>query len=171
MCYWSKFKDPDVHIQNSGILVGSVNIDVGGAIEACVKKFYDCSWEWKCSKLSLAVKGRPKIKLKLKKSKGVSLLAQLDGRLYLDTNLPWPFNKIVSGLSGVVWSFLKGFINILLVALSFVVIKPEFSLPNQLTKIKLRDFTPFYFERPKVAGNIDSKKRFIGYKGGLIAGR
>ncbi len=171
VCHWSKFKNPDVQIKPTGKLVGGVNIDIGGAIEACVKKFYDCSWEWKCSKLSLAVKGRPEIKVELKRSKGVRMLAQLDGKLRLDTNLPWPFNKIVRGFSGVIWTFVKGFINIILAALSFVVIKPEFKLPQMETRIKLRNFTPFYFERPESDGVTGSKTRFIGYKGGITAGR
>ncbi|RKR06435.1 hypothetical protein CLV91_3395 [Maribacter vaceletii] len=169
ICHWSKFTNSDIKISNTAVLSGGVNVDVGGAIEACIKKAYDCSWEWICSKLSMSIKGRPKINLKLKKSRGVSLLAQLDGRLYLDVNLPWPFNKIVKGLTGLVWTFLKGFINILLALLSFVVIKPVFSIPNQKTKLRLLDFDSFYYERPQIKGNFPAKNKFIGYKGGLLA--
>ncbi len=168
-CYWVKFFNPDVSINSDASLTGAVNVDIGGALEACIRKFWDCSWRWQCGSLTLAIKGRPNITIALRKSNGVSVYAALGGNLYFDTNLPFPFNKVIAALSSIMFNAIMGFINILLSLLSFYVIYPELTIPAQRTKLKLRNFDSFYYLRPVVTGNGASKNKFIGFKGGLIA--
>lgn len=170
-CYWIKFTNPDIKIGTPANVTGAVNIDIGGAIEACVRKFWDCSWRWECGKLAIAVKGRPSIKIKLLKSNGVRIAASMDGDLYLDTNLPFPFNKIIKELSKVIGKFVIAVVNIVLGLLSYIVIHPVISFPQQITKIKLREFNPFNYSRPPIEGNGDTKNNFIGFSGGVLAER
>ncbi|HRG57968.1 MAG TPA: hypothetical protein PK323_03370 [Bacteroidia bacterium] len=169
-CYWVKFFDPNATINPNASFTGAVNIDVGGSIEACVRKFWDCSWGWSCGSLALSVKGRPNISIKLLTSSGVRVAAQMGGSLYLDTNLPFPFDKIINAVTSIIGDFVIAMINIVLGLLSFVVFYPELTVPKQRTKIFLRDFNSFNYNRPVIPGNDDSKNKFLGFKGGLDAG-
>lgn len=169
VCHWTKFNDADIKIDTNGSLQGLINIDIGGAIEGCVKKIYDCSWEWKCSKLSLGIKGRPSVKITLLSSSGIRIKASFDrGNLSLVTNLPFPFNEIIKALGSIIIKTIEGIINIVLLALSLVVLKPEFALPQHVSKIKLRNLSQFYFERTRLSGQPDSKVKFVGYKGAIL---
>jgi len=173
-CYWVKIFNPDITIDPATItLNGGVNVDVGGALEACIRKFWDCSWKWECGSLSIAVKGRPNITIRLLNSSGIRLLAQLHGQLHLDVNLPFPFNAIISAVSTIIFAFVMAAINVILLLLTFVVIYPELTIPEQITKIKLRNFDSFYYPRPQIPGSTlsNSKNKFIAYKGGLVADR
>lgn len=170
-CYWIKFFDPNVTINPNASMTGAVSIDVGGSIEACIRKFWDCSWSWECGSLALSVKGRPNITIKLLTSNGVRVAAAMGGSLYLDVNLPFPFNKIINAVTSIIGDFVIAMVNIVLGLLSFVVIYPDLTIPQQLTKLKLRDFNSFNYNRPQIPGNGDSKNKFIGFKGGLIAER
>ena len=165
ICHWTAFRNPDVVISNNAILAGSVDIDVGGSVHACVKKFWDCSWRWSCSRLALAIVGRPKIKIKILKANGIRTLAQFEsGNLRLSSNLPFPFNKIVEALSSVVFKFLIAFVNILTGVLSFYVLKPIFEVNTLNLKLQLKSFSSFYFERTVSPCQDPSKNKFIAYK-------
>jgi|GEM_PF-4493772 hypothetical protein len=168
-CYWVKFDDPTVVVSPNASLTGGVNIDIGGSIEACIRKFWDCSWSWSCGSLALSLKGRPTITLKLLTNNGVNFTAQMGGSLYFDVNLPFPFNKIINALTSIIGQVIIGIINIFLGLLQFVVIYPVITVPQQITKIKLRDFNSFYYPRPVLPGSGDPKNHFIAYKGGLIS--
>jgi predicted DNA-binding protein (MmcQ/YjbR family) len=170
-CYWVKFFNPDVTINPNASITGAMSIDVGGSIEACVRKFWDCSWGWECGSLAISVKGRPDITIKLLTSNGVRVAAYMGGNLYLDVNLPFPFNKIINAVTSIIGDFVIAMINIVLSLLSFVVIYPVLTVPQQITKIYLFDFSSFNYNRPVIAGNGDTKNKFIGFKGGLEAKR
>jgi len=71
----------------------------------------------------------------------------------------------------VIFNFVIAVINIALTLFSFVVIYPDVSIPGQATKLYLRDFRSFYYNRPSLPGTVDTKNKFIGFTGGLDAGQ
>lgn len=169
-CYWVRLQNSKVTVNsNPPGLTGSLNVDVGGGIDACVRKFWDCSWSWACSTIGLAIKGRPSVTLELIKSNGVRILAQMGGNLYIDTGLPFPFNKVIEAVSSIIFKFVMAFVNVILGILSFYVIKPDIKFPEQRTKLKLRDFDSFFYLRKDQQGLIESKRKFIGFTGGVVA--
>lgn len=169
-CYWIKFFDPDATINSNASMTGAVNIDIGGSLEACIRKFWNCSWQWECGSLAISVKGRPNITIKLLTSNGVSVAASMGGNLYLDTNLPFPFNVVINSVTSIIGQFIIAMINIVLVLLSFVVIYPSITIPQQRTKLYLRNFNSYNYNRPNLPGNSDTKNKFLAFKGGLEAG-
>jgi hypothetical protein len=164
-----KFFDAEIAIGADASVTGAVNIDIGGAIEACIRRFWNCRWDWRCSHLTLALRGRPTIKLKLLKSSGVRMKAEVGGDLHFETNLPSPFNIIIKALSSILFKAIMAVINIVLGLLSFYVIYPELSISQQQTKIKLRNFDSEKIDRPDAPGLTPPKRNFIGFTGGLIA--
>src|SRR5262249_23019795 len=107
------------------------------------RKFWDCSWRWDCSDLSMAVKGRPGIRLDLSQGDGVRVNARIYGSLVLETNLPWPFNEIIRAFSGIIWEVVKAIINSVLPHITVEIVPPRVSLPDQKTGLSLSGFTPF----------------------------
>jgi hypothetical protein len=169
-CYWIRIFDPDATVNPDGSLTGQVNIDIGGSIEACIRKFWDCSWSWSCSSLALSLKGSPSITIKLLTSDGLRTDASLGGNLELETNLPFPFDLIINAIGALIINFVIAVINIALTLFSFVVIYPDISIPGQATKLYLRNLISFYYGRPGLPGLSGNKIKFIGVKGGLDAG-
>jgi hypothetical protein len=164
ICHWSAFSNPDVSISSSAVLSGAVDINIGGSIHACVKKFWDCSWKWACAKLALALVGRPKISLTLLSADGIKLLAQLSGDVRIASNLPYPFNKVVEALSKLVIKFIMAFINLLAVILTFFVLKPKIDLEDLHLRLTLKDFSRFYFQRTGNTSGIPTKNKFVCFK-------
>ncbi|WP_338548957.1 hypothetical protein [Roseovarius phycicola] len=167
-CYWTRFANPNIDIDGTDVK-GDIDIDVGGALEACFKKFYDCSWDWKCGRLALALKGRPGIKIGLKKSSGIKFNAQLRGRLELETNLPFPFNEVVKGISRLVWEAVKVIINLVLRRINFTVVPDKIELPDQKTRLRLKNFAPFSFVRKPAVPLLPSQREFLGYSCDVLA--
>lgn len=167
LCWWLNLYNADVTINGTKI-GGGISVDVGGAIEACVRKFWDCSWRWECGRLSLAVEGRPGLQVSLDESSGVAFRVQLKGSLRLSPNLPFPFNKVVEAVSGVVWEAVKIVLNVVIGNMQFVLFPPAITFPNQKTKLKLGPFTPFplVVTRPTAPRE---KNTFIGYQIGSTA--
>ncbi len=170
-CYWARLFDPIVSINPDASLTGKISVDFGGAIEACHKKLLDCSWRWQCGSLAISVKGRPEITMKLVPSNGVRLEARRGGNIQADTNVPFPFNTIINAVTSILVRVVGAFVDIALALLSFFVLYPEIAIPQQITRIKLRGFNSFFYERPQVDGNGTPKNKFIGYSGGLVAER
>lgn len=168
VCHWTAFRNPDIGISQNAELSGAVDINIGGSIHGCVKKFWDCSWRWACAKLALAVVGRPRISIKILKANGIRTLAQFDaGGLRLATNLPTPFRQVVEFFSSMIIKFLVAFANVLAGVLSFYVLKPEFEVESLSLRLQLRKFSSFYFERTESPSQDPTKNKFIGYKTNL----
>lgn len=167
VCWWVHIFDPAITI--AGVtLSGQVSIDVGGALEACVRSFWDCSWRWECGRLSLAVQGKPGIELKLEHGNGIAFKGKLTGRLVLVSNLPFPFNKVIEAFSGVISDLIMALVNIVASNIKFDILLPEFALPEQKTKLKFSDITPFPFSR--TGGTFTPPERtFIGFDVGFTA--
>jgi hypothetical protein len=170
ICSWTRFNNVDITISktatNGAEFKGECGIDIGGAIHACVKRFWDCSWRWTCSKLRLGIKGRPGISLKInsRPQNGIRLLAQvIQGDLRIVTNLRWPFNKVIEFFSSLVFKTIIAFINILAGVLSFVLLKPKFDMEDFKMSLRLKSFSNFYFERKGTDIPIE-KKKFIAFK-------
>ncbi|MDN5213270.1 hypothetical protein QQ020_14470 [Fulvivirgaceae bacterium BMA12] len=165
ICHWSSFRNPDISVNADATLKGNVSVNLGGSIHACVKKFWDCSWRWACSKLALAIAGRPGLKVKILSANGVRVLGQFDaGGLRIVSNLPFPFNKIVEALSSLIFKFVVAFANVLAILLSFYVLKPEFVVDSLNLKLKLKNFSSFYFERSNAPSADKTKNKFIAFK-------
>jgi hypothetical protein len=164
ICHWTSFTNPDISISSAAVLTGSVDINVGGSINACVKKFWDCSWKWACAKLALALVGRPSISLKILPADGIRLFAQISGNINLATNLPFPFNKVVEALSSVVFKFIMAFINVLASLLTFYVVKPTIEIQDLHLKLSFKNFSSFYFQRPTGSNHSITKDKFICFK-------
>jgi hypothetical protein len=169
VCYWTRIYDADVSVgENAGNLLvgGSVGVDVGGSVEGCVRKFWDCSWKWACAELRMAIVGRPGIELSLLQSKYIAFSAKIIGNLTLETNLPFPFDKVVEAVGSLVWEGVKAVLNVFLGQIQIVLVPPRLEIPKQTTAIVLSDFKPRYFA---YLGGPDSKKRFAAYSVGLAA--
>ncbi len=171
-CYWMRFYGLNVSVNQNASITGSVQIDVGGGLEACIRKFWDCSWKWACSSIGLSVRGTPEINIKLlSNANGVSILPSISGRLFLDAGLPWPFDKVLAAFTSIIFSFVEAGINIILAGISFVILYPTITLPQQITKIKLRDFSISYYPRPVIPGVTPPKSKFLAISCGLVAER
>ena len=116
-CYWSRIDSPDLLLSgddNRLKVEGGARVDVGGSLEGCVKKFWDWSWDWACSQIRMGVKGRPGVEIDILRGKYIAFTGKLVGKLRLETNLPFPFNKIINAVSEIIWSVVKAIITILL---------------------------------------------------------
>jgi hypothetical protein len=168
ICWWVHIFDPVVAIAGTSVS-GQVSIDIGGEIDACVRKFWDCSWSWDCGNVSLAVKGKPGIKLNLQAGAGISFYGQLiPGGLTLVSNLPWPFNKVIEALSSLVIDAITAVINAIAANIKVDILLNEFALPQQNTKLKFSDISPFAFLR-QGSQFTSAEKTFIGFSIGVTA--
>jgi hypothetical protein len=167
-CYWAKLYNPLIAI-NGTTVSGQVNVDVGGALHACIRKFWDCSWSWSCAELDLAVRGNPGLDLELLPGKGITFAGQITGQLDLETNLPDPFDAVIKAFSGIIWDGIKVILNAFLSVIVIEVFPPTFSLPEQKTKLQFSDFSPFGFLRNAPATLPAPKLKYIGYSVGLTA--
>jgi len=170
-CHWSDIHGFDLAINGTN-LTGSINIRVGGALEGCVRKFWDCSWHWSCTKITLGVRGTPSVTLRLvADNKGVAFYGQIGGSLELETNLPFPFGDIVKFFAAIIKNFVVAFVNLILSFIKFRVLLNEITIPDQRTKLLLSNFRPFPFDRTQPAGLPPERLKFIGYKADVDAGK
>ena len=92
----------------------------------------------------------------------------MTGRLVLVTNLPFPFNKVIEAFSGLISDLIMALVNAVASLIKFDILLPEFALPEQKTKLKFSDITPFGFIRQ--SGNFPiPEKTFIGFDVGTTA--
>jgi len=167
VCWWVQIFNPDASIQGTNV-TGSVNVDVGGRIEACIKKFWDCSWRWECgSLLSLAVVGRPGIELELVHGKGVAFRAKVVGQLRLSTNLPEPFKSIVEFFVNLLIRAVQVIVNAVASAMIFDIVLPVLEFPDQNTKLELAPFSPFAYSRLPSHELLESRRNFVGFSVGV----
>ena len=164
VCHWKSFRDPDISVNRNASVSGSVYLNLGGSIHACVKKFWDCSWRWQCGKLSLGIAGRPKLDIALRKANGIRLVSKVNlGGLRVVSNLPFPFNKIIEFFGSLVFKVIEAFINSLAALLTFFVIRPDFEIESLHAKLLLRNFNSFYFKRSDGDEDI-TKNKFIAFE-------
>jgi hypothetical protein len=170
ICHWMRLYGANVQIRpaaNAVQLTGSVGVDIGGAVEGCVRNPLPCTgFKWECAHLSLSVVGTPSIALKLvQSSDSIAFAAQLGGRLTLATNLPFPFNKVVEAIGDVVWLFLKGIINAVIAEITFNIVPPKIDLGSLNVSIQFANLDPTYYERQNIwspGDNYpDSRRRFL----------
>jgi hypothetical protein len=168
ICWWVHIFNPVVTITGTTVS-GQVSIDIGGEIDACVRKFWDCSWSWDCGNVSLALQGSPGIQLNLQTGAGISFYAQvMAGGLGLVTNLPWPFNKVVEYFSQIIIAAIIAVLNSVASLIKIDILLPEFTLPKQNTKLQFSDVSPFAFSRQ--GGQFTpAQKTFIGFDVGVTA--
>jgi hypothetical protein len=89
--------------------------------------------------LRMAVTGRPQVDLALLHNKYIAFSARIKGTLQLETNLPFPFDKIVAAVSRLVWEAIKAVLNVFLaqIQIVLVLVPPRFESPKQETGIAL----------------------------------
>lgn len=166
---WCDINNPNVTISGTSVS-GSVNVDVGGDLFACVRKAWDCSWKWDCDlKLALWVTGTPKITLHLQPGNGISFYAHLDSdQVSFGNNLPWPFDKVIDAFLDELVRGISGIANIFASLVKFDILLPQIGLPEQKSKISFQTMSPFSFQRttPNPAVTPD-RKIFIGYSTGM----
>jgi hypothetical protein len=168
ICYWVIFSDPEVTIAGTSVS-GDVGVDIGGAIDGCVRKFWDCSFQWDCNSLSLAIVGRPGIDLYFDTGSGVSFKGKITGSVQLDSNLPFPFGNIVDFFGTTIANAIIGIVNAVVSAIQFDILLPTFQLPEQNTVLEFEDVSPFPFTRSVPATLPADEQTFIGFLIGLSA--
>ena len=169
VCHWTKVYNANTTISGTN-LSGDIGIDIGGKLEGCVKKFWDCSWKWACSSLSLSVIGKPGLVILLKSgSKGVILTAKITGSLKLKSNLPYPFNKIIEAFSSLVWKVIKAFLNFVISKFRYTLVPPKIEQKDERLSVKFSNVTPFAFIR---GANLPREnKTYLGLKFNTEAGK
>jgi hypothetical protein len=172
ICYWVRLYGANVTVSGdaSGAvhLGGSINVNVGGVIEACVRNPLPCTgFRWECrDPLSLSVEGVPGVELSLRSgSSSIKFSAKLTGDLYLSTKLPWPFDKVIKELTEIVSRAVIGIINIILEGIEFDMVPPEIDLSSLNMKLRFENFSPSYYERPNIwsanENQPESRRKFM----------
>lgn len=160
VCWGISVGDPVASISGTSI-TGGVSVDLGGSIKACVGDGCD---HWACTTLALSLDGDPKVTLEMSTGEqGVVLQAKFDfSKLRLHTNLPTPFDQIISALGNLVIQALTAIINIVLSLIKITIILPEIEIPDQHTRLVLSDYTPFPFVREDTSLSAQ-RNTFLGY--------
>jgi hypothetical protein len=162
-CHWARISNAEVTISGTTV-AGAASVDVGGALEACIRKFWDCSWRWECGSLAIGVAGRPQVVFFVQPSaSGIAFKARVNGNLQLVTNLPFPFNKVIEAFGGIIIALAEALINIFLTFVVFQIAVPEVSVPNQKTKIKFENFVPFSFTRTSPSTIFTEQQRLLAF--------
>lgn len=167
VCHWSRISDAKIKFSGASINA-SVDVDFGGKIVACVRKFWDCSWRWACEDMGLSFVGRPAIAVRLlSDGSGVRFACSVNlGGLKPVANLPWPFNKVVEFFLAFIIKFLEVVLNLIALAMSFVVIPVKVGLPGQATVVTFSGFTGFSYSLPGATGG---RAAFIGHAATISA--
>lgn len=167
VCYGISISDPVADISGTSI-TGGAHIELGGSVEGCIGDGCD---HWACTRIALSLEGNPTITLTLSTgTDGVVLRAQFDlSSLHLHTNLPWPFNKVIEALGYVVIQAITLIVNIVLGLIDIKIIVPSIKIPDQNTRLILKDFAPFPFVRTDPALPA-TRNTFIGYTVTVDAG-
>lgn len=152
-CWWSRIANADTSITDTGSgfrLAGSVGIDIGGALDGCVKKFWDCSWKWACERFGLALRDRPEVAIELiDDGKGILLVARIVRMPKLEADLPFPFDKVVEFFGAVIIKALQVVLNLILSRIKVRIVPEDIAIPveGHQTGLRLSDFDAFYFKR------------------------
>ncbi|MFI7865694.1 hypothetical protein [Ectopseudomonas khazarica] len=167
VCHWSRISDAKIKFSGATINA-SVDVDLGGKIVACVKKFWDCSWRWACEDMGLSFVGRPAISIRLlSDGGGVRFACSVNlGGLKPVAKLPWPFNKVVEFFFSIIIKFIEAILNLIALSMSFVVIPVRVTLPGQSTVVTFSAFTGFPYSLP---GASDGRTTFIGHTATISA--
>ena len=154
VCWWSRITNADITITDTAggfQLAGGVAVDVGGALDGCVKKFWDCSWKWACERYGLALRDRPEVAVEIKDDgKGILLVAKIIRMPKLEADLPFPFDKVVEFFGNVIIKALKVVFNLILSRIKVRIVPEDIAIPveGHKTGLRLSDFDAFYFKRP-----------------------
>ncbi len=165
-CYWTQLKNPDVDLSGDATnlnLSGSIHIDIGAHIEACVRRVLRCSTKWSCSKAGLSLTGPGEIELRVEtNSKGVQIKGKIKRLPRFNANLPFPFNKIVEAVLNLILKGVKAIINSILSLVTIKIIGTEIEIPDQRTKLKLEKFAAGYAEIDSgVSGVVATQKKYM----------
>lgn len=171
VCWWMHVWNPNINIAKVTIS-GTVNVDIGGSIEACVRKVYECSTSWDCATLSLAVVGSPGLSFTLSSGNGIVFTAQADpDGLRIVTNLPSPFDQVINAFSGWVFQGLVAVLDLVARNIHFQILTPDIAIPKQNTKLSFSDVNPFAFVRNSPNFPDPPRKTFIGFSVGVTASK
>jgi len=169
-CYWASIMKSDIKVAPHGngfSVSGTVLVDAGGRLEGCIKRFWDCSWKWVCDDIGLALRGSVGISVNIEDSPdAIVFSAKLDTFPHLETDLPYPFNKIVEAISDLIINGLLAIINFFLALIKFRIVPKTISFADQKTGIVLEGFNAAFFRRSDVPFNtnpIPSKLPFMAY--------
>ena len=152
-CWWTSITNADTAISDTGDgfrLSGSVAVDIGGALEGCIKKFWDCSWTWACERFGLALRDRPAISIDLKDDgQGILLVAHIIKMPKLEADLPFPFDKVVEFLGNIIIKAIQVVLNLILSMIQVRIVPKDIALPieGHHTGFELSNFDSFYFKR------------------------
>lgn len=170
LCWWARLFDPNVQItevSRKPQVDGSIAVDVGGAIEACIRRFWDCTWRWECGRATLSLNGPFGVALALKdSSQGVAFSGKISRTPNVETNLPFPFDVVVKAVGGIILAAIVAFVNAVLSLVTIVIVPPDLVLPGQRTGLQLEDFAAFYFKRSASgvpAGTPEGRLTFAAY--------
>jgi len=171
-CYWTELRDPDIKISGDATtanVTGSIHVDTGAKIEACVKKFWDCSWKWVCGEIGLGLKGRGQIKFKLDSTtSGVAISAKIEKLPQFDTKLPYPFNKIINAVLNLMLKGIKAIINLALSMIKLQLVRAVYKLPDQNTIVIASAFRTGILTLPN-STQVSERQKFLAI-GAIVHG-
>ena len=163
-CYWTELKNPDMSISGDATrasISGSIYLDTGAKIEACVKRLIDCSWRWSCGEIGLGLKGRGKISFKLNTtSAGVAITAKIDKLPKFDTKLPFPFDKIINAVLNLMLKGIQLIVNLALSMVQLKLVRAVYKLPDQNTLVVASAFKSGVLTLPNNT-QISEREKFL----------
>lgn len=118
--------------------------------------------------MGLSFVGRPAIAIRLlSDGSGVRFACSVNlGGLKPVANLPWPFNKVIEFFLAFIIKFIEAVLNLIALAMSFVVIPVKVGLPGQATVVTFSGFTGFPYSLPGATGG---RAAFIGHTATISA--
>lgn len=148
-CHWSRIGRPDVEVGGDAATLkvsGSVHVDFGGKLEACLKRFYRCSSKWDCKSIGLSLTGPGMVKVTSKTTaNGLILQAKVDKLPKFKTSgIPWPFSKIIEKVLDLLVDAARIILNLAARFLTIRVVKEVIDVPSSKTDLKLSSFKSHY---------------------------
>lgn len=169
-CYWVRLGNLTMTLRGNASSVqvdGSIDVDIGGGIDGCIRKFWDCTWRWECARFGLGLKGPTGVRVRLIDGDRVTFKVEVTRLPDVDTGLPWPFDEIINALLWPVKFGIQNLVNIVLAFLEFEVGPKVIDVPNQKTDVHLGPFRPMYFERKTSGSIVNERVRYAGYRVGI----
>ncbi len=151
---------PDIDITPAKGLTGSVPVDAWAGLLYRVRQINRCKIVWSGEKrIGLGIRGTPKVSIKTKVSRGLSLHADFDlSKLKLYTGAGFPIDDIVGALSPIFVGGIEGVLDLLALFLSFVVVPADLAA-GEKTKLSLSAFKTSQYRR--TGGPSDSRNNYL----------
>lgn len=164
-CHWSRIRKPDVDISGDSTKLavkGSVHVDFGGKIEACVRRVYKCSKKWDCGSIGLSLQGPAVIKVTSRTtSKGLSLVGSVDKLPKFKTKgVPWPFSKVIEEILDLVLDAARIILNLAARFMTIRIVTEVIDVPSSNTDLKLSGFKSHYALIDSGFAVMDDQKKY-----------